>query len=224
MIRAIGIDDEPKALSVLQAHAKRLELLRLERVFTDPLQGLSYLEKHSVELLFLDLQMPGLAGFELLKALTHPPAVIFTTAHRDYAWQSYELDAVDYLLKPFDFERFRTAVDKAVQRLRQVPTVFLVLQSGKQVHRMPVQELLYVAGEGNYVRYVGEQEQVLVRSSITQAKEQLANKGFVQVHRSYLVALDKVRRVEPRAVFVREHEIPISATYKAAFLERIQRP
>ncbi|HKK80491.1 MAG TPA: LytTR family DNA-binding domain-containing protein [Phaeodactylibacter sp.] len=223
MIRAIAIDDEPKALSVLQAHAKRLDLLQLERVFTDPLQGLSYLEKNGVELLFLDIQMPGIAGFELLKALPHPPAVVFTTAHRDYAWQSYELDAVDYLLKPFDFERFRTAVDKAVQRLQQKPPVFLMLQSGKEIHRMPVHELLYVVGEGNYVRYVGEREQVLVRSSITQAKEQLADKGFMQVHRSYLVALNKIRRIEPKAVYVREYEIPISATYKSAFLEHIQR-
>jgi DNA-binding LytR/AlgR family response regulator len=223
MIRAVAIDDEPKAISVLQAHAKRLDGLVLERVFTDPFQGVSYLEKERADLLFLDVQMPGLAGFDLLKLLARPPAVIFTSAHRDYALDSYEVDAVDYLLKPFDFERFSTAVEKARLRLEQAQQEDLFLKSGKRTYRMPLHELLYVAGEGNYVRYVGTRNSVLVRSSIHQAKAELEGKGLVQVHRSYLLAVKRLDRIDGQVAYVNGQQIPISASYKQGLLDHLQR-
>lgn len=220
MIHCIAIDDEPRALEVIKSHAGRVDFLTLEQTFVDPFKAINYVNDHPIDLIFLDINMPDISGFRLLKNLTKKPLIIFTTAHSEYALESYEVEAIDYLLKPFDFARFLLAVTKAKERLSTTLTTsndFFFINTGNQKHRLFFKELLYVEGEGNYVRYVTKTGKFLVRASIKETLQQLPSTSFMQIHRSFIVALQWVDKIEDNHVHVGNKRMAISATYREAF-------
>lgn len=225
MIKCIAIDDEPRALDVIRHHIDKIDFVSLEETFTDPLAALNYLSEHKTDLVFLDIDMPNISGIDLLKSLKEKPLVIFTTAHSEYAIESYELSAIDYLLKPFDFPRFLNAVLKAQSRLKddgfEKSRDFFFINTGTQKRKMFYQEIRFVEGEGNYVRYYTGGEKLLVRSTIRKTLEQLPQKKFVQIHRSYIVALQWIDSIEDNHVQVGSKRITIGATYRNDFLKII---
>lgn len=226
MIRSIAVDDEPKALSIIRNHADRIDFLDLALTFTDPYQALTYVSGNEIDLLFLDIQMPELSGLDLLKSFQKPPLIIFTTAHSEYAVASYEVEAVDYLLKPFDFSRFFLAVTRAKERLEQAIPLqrsYFFISSGKTKVRLSYDDIYYLEGAGNYVTYFTKEGKQLVRTTIREALSQLPDNRFFQIHRSYVVALPLIEKVQDHQVTINGARLPISAGFREAFYEELGR-
>ncbi len=219
IIRCIALDDEPRALEVLENHAGRTDFIKLEKTFTDPFQAIAYINQSSIDLVFLDINMPDIDGLSVLSHLRSKPLVIFTTAHSEYALESYEVDALDYLLKPFDYARFFKAVSKARDRLEELKPAkeLLFVNTGNKQERINLRQLQYIESEGNYVNYVTASEKLLVRASIKDTLKSLPETQFLQIHRSYIVALAHIDRIEDNHVFINKKMIPVGATYRAAF-------
>ncbi len=225
MLRTIAIDDEPKALEIIKNHISSVPFLTLEGTFTDPVQAVNYLNENPVDLVFLDINMPHINGLQLLKNFIRRPLIIFTTAHSEYALAGYEVEAVDYLLKPFDFPRFLLAATRAKERLAKAPPPandFFFVQTGNQRRRIDYSDILYVEGEGNYVSYFTGAGRILVRSSIRESLEGLPAGRFVQVHRSFIVALQWIDKIEDNHVFTAQRKISIGAKYREDFFRMLE--
>jgi len=225
MIQAIAIDDEPKALTIIQSHAAKVSFLTLEKSFTDPFQGIEYINEHAPDLVFLDINMPDISGLQLLKNLTTKPLIIFTTAHSEYAVKSYEVAALDYLLKPFDYARFLLAATKAKDKLQQPKKQaadFFFVNTGNQKQRLFYKGIYFIEGEGNYVNYHTENGKVMVRSTIKKTLDFLPAETFIQIHRSYIIALPWIDKIEDNQVIINKQRIAIGATYRDGFLQIIK--
>ena len=239
---AIAIDDEPKALDIVRVFAEKVPFLELKATFQDAFEALDYLQKEAVDLIFLDIKMPDISGLEFLKVLSNPPLVIFTTAYAEHAVQSYDFDAIDYLLKPFALSRFLKACTKANEVLetrgisevnkRQSalsggalarPTLTLaesifVKNSYEQV-RVMLDDILYLEAGGNYVVFVTKQQKIASRMTMSEAEKLLPPERFVRIHRSYIVAKDKIERFDRYEVCIQQQPIPIGANYSTSQLK-----
>ena len=225
-LRCVAVDDEPRALQVVQRHAERTPFLDLIATFADPVEALSYLNAHEVDVLFIDVNIPDLDGLSLVRQLKQVPLLIFTTAHSEYAVESYEVEAVDFLLKPFDYPRFLQAASKAKDRIQvdaSPQTDFLFVNTGTQKQRIMLDELRFLEGEGNYVKYTTASASYLVRTSIKQALSTLPADQFVQIHRSFVVALRHIDKIEDHYVFIGTSHFPVGATYRSEFYGRIEK-
>lgn len=224
MIQAIAIDDEPRALTIIESHANKVSFLNLVATFTDPFQGIEYINDQTPDLIFLDINMPDISGLDLIKNLTKKPLIIFTTAHSEYAVSSYEVEAIDYLLKPFDYARFLLAVTKVKDKLaisNKPSNPFFFVNTGNQKQRISYAGIQYIEGDGNYVNYYTDQGKVMVRSTIKKTLNLLSSNTFIQIHRSYIVALPWIDKIEDNHVFIGEKKMPVGATYRTAFLKLI---
>tara|TARA_R110001592_G_scaffold336037_1_gene621183 strand:- start:1179 stop:1847 length:669 start_codon:yes stop_codon:yes gene_type:complete len=221
MIRAIAIDDEPIALDIIESHANKIPFLELKASFTNAYQALEFLKTNSVDLLFLDVKMPDISGMDFLKSLSKTPLVIFTTAYQEYALESYDFQTVDYLLKPFDFGRFLKAVNKASDRLEQKNDQHLFLKTGYEYVRLEIAQIKCAKAEGNYVKFVTENEQVLSRMTMQQAENALLPQGFLKTHRSFLVNRAFINKIEKHQLSIGKEVIPISSIYYQLLVEAI---
>jgi len=225
MIKAIAIDDEPMALEVVRNHAAKIPFLQLQEVFTDPLKAIDYLQQHSVDLIFLDIKMPDIDGIEFSGMVNGKKTMlIFTTAHSEYALQSYELNAIDYLLKPFDFARFLVAVTKARENLAKNPSPendFFFVNTGHQQRRISFDEISHIEGDGNYVTYHLGDEKVIVRSTIKETLKLLPS-SFIQIHRSFIIPIRKLERIQDNHAFIGKLRISIGLSYKEELMRRIE--
>lgn len=216
-MKAIAVDDEPMALEVIRSLADKAPLVELKATFTDALQAIEYLQQQPVDLLFLDIKMPDISGIDFLKSLNNKPLVIFTTAYTEHAVTSFELDAVDYLLKPFSLVRFIKACNKASElyRLRKKGEEkdHLFLKTGYEQVKVLLGEINYLEAAGNYVSFVTEHEKVMSRMTINEAETLLPAEMFVRTHRSYIIAVKKVTKVERHQVHLKSHIIPIGSSY-----------
>jgi two-component system, LytTR family, response regulator len=217
LIRAIAIDDEPKALEVVQMHASKVPFLDLVNSFTNAFTAMEYLQSNKVDLLFLDIKMPDISGTELIHCLSNPPMVVFTTAYPDYAVQGFELDAVDYLLKPFSLARFTKTCNKAleIRNLRKGDVEkFIFIKTGYDEEKVMLSDILYVEAEGNYVSYVLKNKKLLSRQSLVDVSMMLPEKQFIRIHRSYIIALDKIEKIGRQEIVVGGVGIPVGASYE----------
>ncbi len=192
----------------------------------DPFEAVAYLDRHPVDLVFLDIQMPAIDGLRLVDLFNPRPLLVFTTAHSEYAVASYEAEAVDYLLKPFDYARFLKAVTRVRDRMRAGGTSaqeLLFVNTGRQLQRIVLSELHYVESDGNYVMYVTDSGRHLVRATIKETLDVLPPGRFAQIHRSYIVAFDRIEKVEDQQAFVSGRMLPIGMTFRAGFMEAIKR-
>lgn len=222
MIKCIAVDDEPMALEVIRNHISRVDFLSLENFFTDPYLAISFVNEHAVDLVFLDISMPGINGMQLSTCFTRQPYLIFTTAHSEYALASYELKAVDYLLKPFDFPRFLAAANKVKERMTETvksAAEFFFVNTGNQRQRIFYKEITHIKGEGNYVTYYTVKGKILVRASISETAAQLPASMFIQIHRSTIVALQWIEKIEDQHVYIEKERLPVSATYREKFMD-----
>jgi two-component system, LytTR family, response regulator len=228
MIRAIAIDDEPLALRVIEAHAKKLENLELVRTTTNAIEGLLEAQSGNVDLVFLDIQMPSLTGIQFMQILQGKCKIILTTAYTQYALESYEHNVVDYLLKPISLDRFQKAVNKIALENRVNSEIILPSNTNHQpdcifikteykLLKINHSDILYVEGGKDYITVFTKTEKVLSLSSLTKLQESLPYPQFLRVHKSYLVALDKIESVERQRIFLGKTVIPIGDTYKDEF-------
>jgi DNA-binding LytR/AlgR family response regulator len=216
-MKAIAVDDEPIALEVIRAHAAKVPFLDLKAVFTDAFQAMDYLQKEPVDLLFLDIKMPDISGIDFFSSLPKKPLVIFTTAYSEHAVTSFELDAVDYLLKPFSLARFIKGCNKAFElynyRNAGESAEHVYIKTGYEQVKVLYDDILYLEAAGNYVTFVLKDKNLLSRSTFAEAASGLPSDKFVRVHRSYLVALDKIDKVERHQVTVGKVKIPVGEAY-----------
>jgi DNA-binding LytR/AlgR family response regulator len=219
MLKAIAIDDEPIALDVIRTLVGQVPFLEMEGYFNAPLKALDLLQRREIDLLFLDIKMPGLSGTEFLRSLPKPPMVVFTTAYSEHAVQSFELNAIDYLLKPFSFSRFLQACNKAHAQLDlhkgKVPQP-LFIKSGYAQVRVEPQEIIYAESAGNYVKFVLESGVLMSRLTMTQATELLSSNAFIQIHRSFIVGTKHLTKVDKHSVWLGKVELPIGPAYVQA--------
>jgi two-component system LytT family response regulator len=225
MIRAIAIDDEPLALEVIRSHAGKVPFLELADYFTDAFKAIEYMAKNPVDLLFLDIKMPDISGLELMESLQQKPLVIFTTAYAEHAVHSYELNATDYLLKPFAFTRFLKACHKANELLqarqsaRPQKTESIFIKSGYEQVKVFYSDILYLESGGNYMSFIlADGRKVLSRLTMSDAIALLPAEQFIRVHRSYLINKLKIDRVERHQLHLGPHTIPVGNTFNPAML------
>lgn len=232
-LRCLLIDDEPPALKVLESHMSQINGLEIVGQCRNAIEALDILHQRPVDVLFLDIKMPKLLGTDFLRNLSQPPKVIFVSAYRDYAVEGYELDAVDYLVKPVSFERFVKAVAK-LQRITSSdkdikatdyspnPHAFVYLKVDKHMQKVFVNEILYIESWKDYVKlFLAGDRTILVKQSITSMENLLSAHRFVRVHRSYIVSIDKISGYNGLSVQVSKNEIPIGRLYKQAVMERL---
>ena len=216
-MKAIAIDDEPIALEIIKSHASKVPFLELKESFTDAFKALEYLQKNNIDLLFLDIKMPDISGIELLNSLPQKPLVIFTTAYTEHAVASFELDAVDYLLKPFSLSRFIKGCNKAFElyNFRNSAEIadHLYVKTGYEQVKLLYADILYAEATGNYVTFVLKDKSILSRSTFVEAANLLPTNKFVRVHRSYIVSISKIDKVERHQLTINETKIPVSEAY-----------
>jgi len=230
MIKYLIIDDEFIAHDIIKGYCDILPNMQLEKHCYDAIEAIEYLNSNSVDLIFLDLNMPKLKGFDFLKTLTNPPKVIVTTAYKEFALEGYELNISDYLLKPFSFERFLKAVNKATKTTVVTPPVAqtaaasstterIFLNSNKKHIQVVVSDILFVEADGNYSKIVTRTETISIREKISTIIDLLANPNFVQVHKSFIVSKSHINSVEGNRIHIGEHIIPIGKMYKLQVTE-----
>jgi two-component system LytT family response regulator len=221
MIKAIAIDDEPFALEVIRSLAAKVPFMQVAAYFTDAFEAIDYLAREQVDLIFLDIKMPDISGIELMKSLQRKPLVIFTTAYAEHAVTSYELNAVDYLLKPFAFTRFLNACHKANDQLLLRQNVMpladsIFIKAGYEQIKVLFNELLYLEGAGNYMSFImTDGRRIMSRLTIAEVVSLLPAELFARVHRSYIVNKNKVDRIERHQLHIGQNVIPVGGAFNA---------
>lgn len=222
MIKAIAIDDEPPALQVIESFCQQAGFIELEKTFTKPSEALKYLRKFPVDLLFLDIQMPSLSGLEFYKEVQQETQVIFTTAHSEYAVEGFNLSATDFLLKPYTFERFMQAANKAndfynYSNQKENVSQHLFLRADYSLIKINIADILFIEGLDDYLKvHIRNQKTVVTRMTLKTVLEKLPAKEFIRVHRSFIVCFDKIEQVRNKMITIAGAEIPIGGSYEAA--------
>ncbi|MCF0056264.1 LytTR family DNA-binding domain-containing protein [Dyadobacter sp. CY356] len=218
-MKAIAVDDEPMALEIIGALAAKVPFLDLSASFVNAFDAIRFIKENHVDLIFLDIKMPDISGFELLKALSKEPLVVFTTAYTEHAVKSYELDAVDYLLKPFSSERFAKACYKASEVLEfRTKTLnpkpeFLFLKSGFEQIKVFFNEILFIESSGNYMVFRLPTSKILSRLTMKEVLELLPETDFIRVHRSFIISKNRVSKIERNHLHIGKHVIPIGSMF-----------
>ncbi|RYY40252.1 MAG: response regulator transcription factor [Chitinophagaceae bacterium] len=217
-MKAIAVDDEKLALDIVSAHAARVPFLELKATFTNAFLALEYLQKEPVDLLFLDIKMPDISGIDFFQSLSRKPLLIYTTAYAEHAATSFELDAVDYLLKPFSLARFMKGCNKAYELFRfrtgpEVATTHVFIKTGYEQVKVALHDIRYLESSGNYVTFAIAGKQLLSRSNMAEALASLPAGRFLRVHRSFAVAIGHIEKVERGQVTVAGKVIPVSEAY-----------
>jgi two-component system, LytTR family, response regulator len=218
------LDDEPIALDILKDYVSKVSSLTCLGAFRNSIDALTFLQAHPVDLIFLDINMPGLSGLQFLAALSRPPRVIFTTAYSEFAVASYDFHAVDYLLKPIEFPRFIKAVNKAldVAAIPGSPGKTILIKSGTKLFQLQLAEIRYLQAAGNYVSFFVKDKEVLGSITMKEALAALPARTFIRIHKSYIVNLRHVKVVENDQLLLAGRALPIGDLYRKAFFEALE--
>jgi DNA-binding LytR/AlgR family response regulator len=224
-IQCLAVDDEPPALNVIQKHIESVPALELSSTCSNAVEAMQKLQQHQIDLLFIDIQMPQILGTDFIRTLKNPPKVIFTTAYRKFAVEGFELNAVDYLLKPISFERFLKAVNKVMEIT--LPIAENGMANGKNGHvdslyfradrkmvKVMLDEILYIESLKDYIKIITPGKTIITKQSISSLEDLLPKDAFVRIHRSYIVALKKIESYNHEMMVVGKKELPISRMYK----------
>lgn len=224
ILRCVAIDDEPLALQLIQTYVARFPGLELVQVFEDALSGVEYLKQNSVDLLFVDVNMPDITGVELVRSLVTRPMVIFTTAYRNYAFESYELQAIDYLLKPIDYSRFAAAVERAIDFYKYKNAIqeavneeSIYVYAEYKMIKILLRDIAYIESMGDYLKIylAGSEKPILTLMTMKKVLEKLPETQFARIHRSFIVALGKIKSIHNRKVNLNNAELPIGDAYSS---------
>lgn len=241
-LNCIAVDDELLALKKIQRFAEKIDYLNLLGTFDNALSTFSFLRENKIDLIFLDIQMDEFTGIQLLETLKDPPHVILTTAYDEYALKAYELDVVDYLLKPIPFERFVKAVEKVYARYlkdqnqqqqlspqnnenaqKSDKPDYTFIKSGNKTVKVYFNKILYIEGQRDYLQIHTEDSKIMTLLNFKKIQELLDPQRFIRVHKSYLIAVDKIDYIENNAIRIKEKLIPVSSTYKVAFFNLLNK-
>lgn len=225
MIRAIAVDDEPIGLEIIQNYAAKVNFLDLKATFEDALEALEYIKQNPVDLVFLDINMPDITGMDFAQLLPPATRFIFTTAYSKYAVDAFQINAIDYLMKPFGLSRFLAACQRAHQIIKEEPanSDFLFVKEGYDWVRVTVEDLLYVESDGNYLTFKEKTRKILTRMTMTEAQELLPKKHFFRIHKSYMVNLNHVQKIEKHQVSVFGNQfVPIAANCRDELMEALR--
>ena len=226
MIHCIAIDDERKALDVIVHYADKIEYLILGKVFTNPIDAIQYLEQNVIDIIFLDINMPGINGFEFIESINVKSQIIFTTAYSKYAVQSYNVNALDYLVKPITFPRFLKAVNK-YEKTKKVHLEthkdsnenLMLIKSGTEIHRVNKIDILYIKSEGNYSKIVFLDKSIMTLISIKKIIDLLDDTNFIQIHRSYVISKLKIQKIERHQLTLNNTNLPIGVSFRKVVMK-----
>jgi len=226
MITCIIIEDQAPAQRIIKKYISDQGDISLKNVFSDPILALEYLKDYQVDLIFLDIHLPKLSGLDFLKILNYKPLVIITTAFQEYAVQSYDYDVIDYLLKPISYDRFSKSIDKVKKVLSseksETDKSSLLVKVGYEYVSVDLLDILYVKSDGDYTFLFCMKEKHMVSLSLKYWNENLNKKQFCQIHRSYIVSLDKIDKISSGMVMINNQELPIGRTFKQTLKEKIR--
>ena len=228
MLRCLIIDDEPLAQELIENYILRVRDLQLVKKCDDALQAFEILRKEKIDLIFLDIQMPVIDGLGFLKSMKITPAVIITTAFPQHALESYDFDVVDYLLKPISFERFLKAVNKVMDvplqktddkeifadKKKEITDTFIHFRADRKILKIALNDILYIESLKDYIKVVTKTKTIITKQSISSLEENLPGNSFIRIHRSYIVALDKIESYTSELVEIAKQELPISRMYR----------
>ncbi len=222
MINCIILDDEPLAINLLASYVDNVTYLTCLKTFTNPLEAMQFVRNNSVDLAFLDIQMPQLSGVDLARIISDDTKVIFTTAYPDYALEGFELNAVDYLVKPISFSRFISAVDRLKDDSRMVYSSsetkeFIFVKTEYRLQKIDTNEIYFLKGTGDYCTIYTEKGKVMTLENLKSLTHRLSSTRFTRVHKSYTVAIDKVNYIKKNRIYIDEEIIPIGKTYEEDF-------
>lgn len=227
MINAIAIDDEPLALTVIQSLCDKSKSINLQKTFTQPNEAIRHLRKFPVDLIFCDIQMPSMTGINLVKSLQQNAMVIFTTAFSEYAAVSYELNAIDYLLKPINQKRFTQAITKAldyfdyINKKDQSADKNIFIRADFSLIKISLADILYIEGLADYLKiYIKDRKTIVARMPMKDMMEKLPSADFIRVHRSFILPFSKIEAVRGTTIFIGDKEFPIGRTYTDEFFNR----
>ena len=222
-ITCIIVDDEPLAIEIVESYVEKIEQLKLVGTYRNAIQAFEALQQQPVDLIFLDIQMPKLSGLDFLKTLRNPPKVIITTAYRDYALDGFELEVVDYLLKPIPFERFLKSVAKvmnppatqpAAARQETVIDDYVYFRVDKKMVRTKMADVLFIESIKDYVKVRTEDKEIVTQQKISYLEESLPRAQFLRIHRSFIINVDKIDAYSATDVEIGKHRVPIGRNYK----------
>lgn len=237
-LKCIAIDDEPLALEIITAYIEKVPFLRLLKTFDNAIDSIDFIKRNKVDLMFLDIEMEALSGIQLIHALKERPEVIFTTAYDSYAVEGFELDAADFLLKPISFERFVKSVDKVYNKLAAPRSKtetsdkpsksasagnYIFVKTENRLQKVAFSEILYIEGQGDYLKIVTPAAKIMTLQNFKKFEETLPPENFIRVHKSYLVAINKIESISRNRIKIGNTLIPVSDSYKNAFFEAISR-
>lgn len=236
-LRVLIVDDEYMARMLLENYAQKLPNLEIVGLCENAIEALNYLRNEKIDILFLDIQMPHLTGLELVQTLQRKPAIVFTTAYSEHAVEGFRLDAIDYLLKPFSFERFVQAINKATnyisfqdnqqsqlpdnQEIKEKEINHLFVKADGKLIKVKFEEILYIEGLKEYVSLYTAKDRIITLQSLKNLEEILPDSNFLRVHKSYIIALDKIQSIVGNQVEINKKMIPIGLTYKESLLEKL---
>ncbi len=232
--KCLIVDDEPLARDLIRGHVEKLENFEIVAECSDAMKALNILREKQVDLMFMDIQMPQITGIEFLKTLKHPPMVIITTAYREYALEGFELDVVDYLLKPITFERFLKAVNKYYQMNQDdvqliASTVsdklpeesFIYVKENKKVVKVYLSEIRYIEGLSEYVQIYTDKKKIITKTSMAQMEEKLPPENFLRIHKSFIVSMGKIEAFTANTIEIQGKELPIGRSFKNAVISAL---
>ena len=233
-MKCIAIDDEPLALDIISEFCSTISYLDIQGTYTNPFDAVELLNNNEIDLIFLDIHMPHINGLEFLKLLYNPPLIIFTTAYKEHAFQGFEYDAVDYLIKPFSCDRFIKSVNKARQLMKlKIPSEsfeevkpgnssgFMMVKVEYSTIKINLDDILYIEGLKDYVKIYTVEKTILTKTTMKNAEEKLPSDRFFRVHKSYIVSVDKIEMIENSRILIRKQRIPIGESYKIPFLKMV---
>lgn len=233
MITCMAIDDEPLALELLTDYIGKVPFLQLVYTNTNAIEALQYLQQNKVDLLFLDIQMPDLTGLQVMKIIQNNCRVILTTAYSEYALDGYEHNVIDYLLKPISFDRFYTAAEKAraifikpadnLVSASPVTPGFIFIKTDSRLVKVKLEDILLVEGMKDYVAIHTEQDKLITLQSMRSMEESLPPQQFIRVHKSFIIAINKIDSIERNRIFIKQEVIPIGETYRDLFFKLIEK-
>lgn len=226
--KCIIVDDEPLAIEVIKTHIGNLGLFEIVAGCSNTNEALQFLTSGKIELMFLDIQMPGMKGTDFLKTLVSPPKVILTTAYRDYALEGYELNAIDYLLKPISYERFLRAINKFLNlesgKAEHEDTKHIYLNVNKKVHKIQISEIIYVESIKDYLTVHTTSGNIVVKHTISSFELMLPQTEFMRIHRSFIVSIDKIKGFNAHNIDIGGKELPIGPNFQSGVFEKLKYP
>ena len=232
-MKTLIVEDEPKAIAILERYCKDVDSIDLQQSFRDPIKALDFIQKYEVDLIFLDINMPKISGLEFLNILKKKPKIIFTTAYSEYAVDSYDYEALDYLLKPIDFHRFVKAVSKAKQLINLEASTnhakvetgtekTIYIKSGPQLYKINISDILFLEKDGNYLIFHTKGKKMLSRQNMKDIFEILNPEEFIRVHKSYVVALKHIEVIESHQIRLGDLKIPVGRNYREDLMKIAQ--